>query len=168
MITIPKVGKVCEVPVNVLQAIEKCYTEHREKFVKLTVILNHYVLFLQKSETAEWLIDDADTNIIKDFINSTFSSAIDCRLHIWKNQPKINDPNAHDYPRVFIPVTNNSCQYKVLDSENKIHSLNFKIGYCYIFDVRHKHFVQNFNPSENRLICCFKFDPNKETIYKGL
>ena len=166
MITIPKVGKAGTVPENVLAAAKNIYINHKDKFVLRSREPYLDICYLQESEGTNWLINDTDATIIKEFVNSIFSSAFETRIHAWLGESDLHDYH-HPYPRVFIPVTNDGCVYRIQTKNNQNYSMQFKFGNYYVWDVRERHFVTNSKPLINRLVILFQFDPNKETIYKG-
>ena len=148
-----------------------------EKY-KLESNTNAYSIIEQFGLETEWLINSNEVNIIKDFLYKNFESPFGFRLHYLEHSLEddgsaagIVDVLGHSYPKVFIPVTNNDCEYTIIDKDGFKHKMIYEIGNCYIWDVRLPHFVTNHTQNnEGRLVAIFMVDPAKEKLLqiKGL
>lgn len=162
MIEIPKISKLSiSVPKSLLEILSNLYFNNINRVEKKPSI-PYKKLSLQENKSSKWQIINSDTEIINKFLEDNFNSAMGFRLHMWETFESTIEDVGHDYPRVFIPVTNDHCIYSIMDGPNK-YSLNFKIGNCYVWDVRFRHSVMCVRPEVPRLVGIFLFDPKTET-----
>ena len=111
-----------------------------------------------------WLLDNKDISTIKSFINSYFDTAFSFSINTLSGS-ELKDYNGHPWPRIFIPLLNSECKYVIIE-KNKRESLYFKVGHCYIWDVRYHHAVFNMGNTD-RVIARFFIDPSKESFFKN-
>lgn len=113
-----------------------------------------------------WIIDNEYVTTIRSFLEKHFDTVFGFRIHILGPGQSIQDIAGHMWPRVFIPALNNDCKYTILDNDGIKHSMYYKVGHCYLWDVRLPHFVENQNNNLERVIATFMIDPDKESKLK--
>jgi hypothetical protein len=106
-----------------------------------------------------WVLDTPEVKIIKQFILSYFVDPFGLRLHVLGANRSLTDDNPHAWPRVFIPASNDDCEYTIVDKQGVKHSMFYKVGKCYMWDVRNPHYVKNHNLTDERVIATFMIDP---------
>lgn len=141
-----------------------------EEFLKEKKFLN--LLNLSKGQLAEkieynalskcWIMDNEHVTIIRRFIDKYFDTVFGFRIHVMPPRQFIDDTVGHRWPRVFIPAINDDCKYTIVDLDNKSHTMYYKVGNCYLWDVRLPHHVVNENKNLERVIATFMIDPEKE------
>lgn len=113
-----------------------------------------------------WIVDNEHVTTIRKFLDNHFDTVFGFRIHVLGPGQSIDDTSGHPWPRVFIPAINDDCKYTILDNQGIKHSMYYKVGHCYLWDVRLPHFVENQNKNLERVIATFMINPDKESKLK--
>jgi hypothetical protein len=110
----------------------------------------------------KWAFDNEDTAIVDSFLKQHFTSYFQFRIDRMAANYELNWHAYHAYPRVFIPMHDNKCVFKIKNN-NEQQTLKFDLGTCWMWDVREHHYVHNDSP-EARTMALFCIDPAVEKI----
>jgi hypothetical protein len=110
----------------------------------------------------EWLFYDDNVKIVESFIKSHFSSAFHFRIDTLFANCSLGWHDKHPYPRVFIPMHDNSCRF-LIKNEHESQVNTYSPGECMMWDVRKRHSVDNTKSINDRIMACFNIDPECET-----
>ena len=111
--------------------------------------------------STEWVFYDDNVKLVEYFVKQHFSSAFQFRMDKLLAGCSLGWHDKHPYPRVFIPMHDNNCQFMI---KNKTESQNniYRLGECWMWDVRELHSVDNTHSSTDRIMACFNIDPEFE------
>ncbi len=110
----------------------------------------------------KWAFDNEDTAIVDSFLKQHFSSYFQFRIDRAVANHEVDWHAYHSYPRVFIPMHDNNCVFKIKNNKEQ-QTLKFDLGTCWMWDVREYHYVFNDSP-EPRTMALFCIDPAVEKI----
>ena len=169
MIKVPVIAELADVPLHVVDSLKNMCKNHSEKFIDNIWSDKMKTCDVQDPNSQNLLLDDNDSRNVVSFVQSIMNTAWGFRLHTLIGS-SLNGKwvKPHIYPRLIIPIINDKLIYSVRLGEGNTPNMRFNIGKCYIWDFRYPNKSHNFNSDLERTIAIFKFDPNKETIYKGI
>ena len=110
----------------------------------------------------EWLFIDDDIIVVDKFIKQHFSSAFQFRIDRLLARQMQGWHANHPYPRVFIPMHENICRFKIKANTESFDNL-YNLGECWMWDVRQLHMVDNTKSDQDRVMALFDIDPAIET-----
>ena len=161
----PYINKWYNAPIDVytIQWITEDYIKEKKLSGLLKLSQGELAEALEYHALAKcWVVDNEDVTIIRNFIDKYFNSVFGFRIHVLGPKRFIDDAAGHRWPRIFIPALNDDCKYTIIDSEGKSHSMYYKVGNCYLWDVRLSHHVVNENQNLERVIATFMINPQEE------
>lgn len=112
----------------------------------------------------QWKFVDDDILLVDAFLKQHFSSAFMFRIDTMMANSLLTWHSMHLYPRVFISMHENKCNFFIKNKELQNLTLQFSPGTCWMWDVREQHMVDNTEANEDRVMACFSIDPAVETI----
>lgn len=110
--------------------------------------------------------DNKDIVVLRTFLDQHFTNYFQFTINFLQPHSNIGRHGKHPWPRVFIPMHENSAVFSVWDiTTGTEHKMKFDVGHCYFFNTWHEHAVSNQGSSDMRIMSSFCVDPRNNKLF---
>ena len=109
--------------------------------------------------------NDKDIVVLRTFLDQHFNKYFQFTINYLEPHSSIGRHERHPWPRVFIPMHENTAEFTVWDERNREHKMKFDVGHCYFLNTWHDHAVTNQDSDKIRIMSSFCVDPRNNKLF---
>jgi len=109
--------------------------------------------------------DHKDIVVLRTFLDQHFNKYFQFTINFLQPHSDIGRHSKHYFPRIFIPMHENSAEFFVWDDNGTEHKMKFDVGHCYFFNTWYDHAVSNQASNDMRIMSSFCIDPRNNKLF---